>query len=92
MGWGWTGLENWLGLKILLGWAGDSVGLGIWLKCKLCCVGLDILLGRRVGEMEDLAGLDVWFGFIFALVADLVELGWDGDWDGQGISCILVGF
>ena len=62
------------------------------MECRLCCVGLDILLGGRIGEIEDLARFDVWFGFIFAFVADLVELGWDGDWDGQGISCILVGF
>ena len=81
-------------LKLFLGWAGDSVGLEIWLECRLLCVGLDILLGWSiVREVGDLAG---WmFGFVLSLlawVADLVESGWDGVWDGQGIASILVGF
>ena len=47
------------------------------------------MLGRRVGEIDVLARLDVWFGFIFALVADWVgiEIGID-----RGFLVFWLGF
>ena len=61
-------------LEICLGWDRGLVGLNIGMDCKFGCDWFNNWLGCRCSCVGHLVVLEIWLGFTFRWVRDLVGL------------------